>query len=90
MIKLGRTNNLNIRRTTYNTYLEPEFLYVMFTNDNALSEDILKVKYKENIKTNYDEWLICVDYKEIIDFIEMQAKLFYDRRIIRVFILIQV
>ena len=41
MIKLGRTNNLNIRRTTYNTYLEPEFLYVMFTNDNALLEDIL-------------------------------------------------
>ena len=75
MIKLGRTNNLNIRRTTYNTYLEPEFLYVMFTNNNALLEDILKVKYKENIRMNSDEWLICVDYKEIIDFIEMQAKL---------------
>jgi hypothetical protein len=75
MIKLGRTNNLNIRRTTYNTYLEPEFLYVMFTNNNSLLEDILKVKYKENIRMNSDEWLICVDYKEIIDFIEMQAKL---------------
>jgi hypothetical protein len=74
IVKFGTTSNLNIRRSTYNTYFEPQFLYVMFTNNNKLLEDILKVKYRDNIKDHSDEWTVSIDYREIIDFLEKTAK----------------
>ena len=75
MTKLGTTKNLNIRRTSYITYFDPEILYVIFTNSNKILEDILKLKYKENIKNSSDEWIIGIDIEEIISFIEIQSNL---------------
>jgi hypothetical protein len=39
-----------------------------------LLEDILKVKYRDNIKVKSDEWTVSIDYREIINFLEKTAK----------------
>ena len=75
MTKIGTTKNVNIRRSTYITYFEPEFLYIIFTNSNKLLEDNLKIKFIENITNSSEEWIIGIDVEEIISFIEMQASL---------------
>ena len=75
-VKFGVTKNLNARRSSYVTYFEPDFKFIMYTNDNLLLEKCVKRKYRQNI-TNTDlgtEWIIDVDIEIIISSIEELAK----------------
>lgn len=69
----GITKNLNVREQSYYSCLDPCFMYVMFTNYNALLESCIKAKYREILKTN--ERLKNVDVNELIEFVESVAKL---------------
>jgi len=74
-IKVGISKNLNSRLSTYVTYFEPEFIFIIFTNSNKLLEQCVKEKFKQNISEGCDEWLNDIDTYEIISYIELQAKL---------------
>ena len=74
-IKVGISKNLNSRLSTYVTYFEPEFVFIIFTNSNKLLEQCVKEKFKQNISEGGDEWLNDLDKNEIITYIELQAKL---------------
>jgi prophage antirepressor-like protein len=74
-IKVGISKNLNSRISTYVTYFEPDFVFIIFTNSNKLLEQCVKEKFKQNISESGDEWLIEVDKNEIISYIEFQSKL---------------
>ena len=72
--KIGTTTNLNSRRSTYNTYFDPNFLYIIFTKEFKLIEKLVKIKFKNNIKTNSDEWIINISENIIITFVEKMCK----------------
>ena len=76
-IKFGITINLNSRLSSYMTYFEPDILFIIFTNENKLLERCIKQKYKKNILCNdsAEEWIKNIDYNEIFEYIENQAKL---------------
>lgn len=73
--KFGITKNLNSRTSSYNTYFEPDFKYIIFTNEHKLLEKCLKLKYRENLIKYDTEWLENVDITEVVKYIEEQAKI---------------
>jgi hypothetical protein len=66
--KIGKTTNMNVRTTTYSTYFEPYFLYVIFTEDNDLLEKCIKKRYKLT-----KEWIENIDIEELITAFELFA-----------------
>jgi len=72
--KIGTTTNLNSRRGGYNTYFDPNFLYILFTPEFKLIEKLVKIKFKNNIKQNSDEWIVNIPENIIIDFVEKMCK----------------
>lgn len=66
--KIGKTTNMNVRTTTYSTYFEPYFLYVIFTEDNDLLEKCIKKTYKLT-----KEWIKNIDIEELITTFELFA-----------------
>ena len=67
----GVTKNLNCREQTYYSYLDPCFVYIMFTNENIFLESCIKKKYREVLKNS--ERIKNVDINEIIYFVEKMA-----------------
>lgn len=72
--KIGTTTNLNSRRSSYNTYFDPSFRYILFTHEFKLIEKLVKIKFKNNIKEHSDEWITDISENIIIDFVEKMCK----------------
>ena len=72
--KIGTTTNLNSRRSSYNTYFDPNFLYILFTHEYKIVEKLVKIKFKNNIKEHSDEWIVNISENVIIDFVEKMCK----------------
>ena len=53
--KIGTTTNLNSRRSSYNTYFDPNFLYILFTHEYKIVEKLVKIKFKNNIKEHSEK-----------------------------------
>lgn len=72
--KIGTSINLNSRKSGYNTYFDPNFLYILFTPHFKLIETLVKVKFKNSIKENSDEWIVDIPENIIINFVENMCK----------------
>jgi len=72
--KIGTSINLNSRRSSYNTYFDPNFLYILFTPHFKLIETLVKIKFKNSIKENSDEWIVDIPENIIISFVENMCK----------------
>jgi len=72
--KIGTSINLNSRKSGYNTYFDPNFLYILFTPHFKLIETLVKVKFKNSIKENSDEWIVDIPENNIISFVENMCK----------------
>lgn len=72
--KIGTSINLNSRKSSYNTYFDPNFLYILFTPHFKLIETLVKVKFKNSIKENSDEWIVDIPENNIISFVENMCK----------------
>jgi len=68
--KIGKTINLNSRRSGYQTYFDPDFLYICFSEHYNLIESCVKVKYFKSIAECGEEWIIDVSDNEVIEFVE--------------------
>ena len=74
--KIGTSINLNSRKSSYNTYFDPQFLYILFTSEYKLIENMVKVKFKNNIKSHGEEWIVDISEQTIINFVEEKCKEF--------------
>ena len=74
--KIGTSINLNSRKSSYNTYFDPKFLYILFTSEYKFIENMVKVKFKNNIKPHGEEWIVDISEQTIIDFVEEKCKEF--------------
>ena len=58
--KGGKPLNLNSRKSGYQTYFDPEFLYICFTEHYSLIEKCVKTKYSKYIATYGEECIIYI------------------------------
>jgi len=73
--KFGKTLNLNGRKSGYQTYFDPDFLYICFTEHYILIEKCVKTKYSKYIATYGEEWIIDISENEVIEFVENLIKM---------------
>ena len=73
--KFGKTLNLNGRKSGYQTYFDPDFLYICFTEHYSLIEKCVKTKYSKYIATYGEEWIIDISENEVIEFVEKLIKM---------------
>jgi hypothetical protein len=73
--KGGKTLNLNSRKSGYQTYFDPDFLYICFTEHYSLIEKCVKTKYSKYIATYGEEWIIDISENEVIEFVENLIKM---------------
>ena len=73
--KGGKTLNLNSRKSGYQTYFDPDFLYICFTEHYSLIEKCVKTKYSKYIATYGEEWIIDISENEVIEFVEKLIKM---------------
>jgi len=73
--KFGKTLNLNSRKSGYQTYFDPDFIYICFTEHYSLIEKCVKTKYSKYIATYGEEWIIDISENEVIEFVENLIKM---------------
>lgn len=73
-IKGGITTNMNSRRSGYQTYFDPEFLFMVFTPHNSLIEKCVKTTFSKFISPCGEEWIVDKSSNEIISYVENLIK----------------